>query len=175
MAFFAGHFAFFASGAFGFEPKTLFTKSVKPICFQTPLCFIRHIAMAICLGVVPRSRNCVWTRRDSNPWPPRCKRGDLPADLRARPISPGGDFVRRVRHRGFFALLQTLVRQDSLPKLVLNFFATGKSPRIPLLCQPLKRNCLDHSAYSAFCEAKRLSFASRSRNCVRSKTCLGKL
>ena len=26
----------------------------------------------------------LWTLRDSNSWPPRCKRGALPAELRAR-------------------------------------------------------------------------------------------
>ena len=45
------------------------------------------------LGLIGRE----WTRRDLNPRPPRCKRGALPAELRARAECPQGPAIRWIR------------------------------------------------------------------------------
>jgi hypothetical protein len=55
----------------------------------------RGLSFEVRSGLLP------WTRRDLNPRPPRCKRGALPAELRARtPQRPGSGFGPRPEAAG---------------------------------------------------------------------------
>jgi hypothetical protein len=117
---------------------------------NTPLPAGNRARTTVAHRILPRRQiGCVvqWSRGDSNPGPPPCKGGALPAKLRppARPGAPGGRAWTRTRDLG---LIRTALsppelrarRRDPAPKTECSPNPTPRSiPRIGSHGAPLAR------------------------------------